>query len=126
MENRLLLVYDRKENDPIHLVAQTLVNAEADFIVPVLNTSIEFIIYTDSEHELEWVIKTMLEELSEVAYVKIYQYVKSWGPGKKHNKSQMEDAPGYIGKTLEDYLTAARVNPNSFRKRYIKLFKENK
>lgn len=126
MENRLLLVYDRKENDPIRFVAQVLVNAEADFIVPVLNTSIEFIIYTDSEHELEWVIKTMLEELSEVAYVKIYQYVKSWGPGKKHNKSKIEDVPGYIGKTLEECLTAARVSPQSFRKKYVKPFTEKK
>ncbi len=125
MEYRLLLIYDRKDVDPINYVAQVLVNAEADFIVPVLNTSIEFVIYIDGgENELEWVIRTMLEELSEVAYVKIYHYVKSWGPGKKHNKSKAEDAPDYIGKTLEACLTGARINPQSFRKRYVKPFTE--
>ena len=118
MEYRLLLIYDRRENDPINFVAQTLVNAEAEDILPILNTSSEFTIHTSGEHELEWVIDRILSELSEVAYVKIYRITKSWGPGKRYNPSAPEGADGFIGKALDEYLLGARVNPRSFRGEY--------
>lgn len=118
---RFVLSYDKKDKDPLVNIVQTLVNAEAENILPVLFTTIEFTLNIDhGNDELEWVLNRIQAEIKPSAYVKIYLIPKSWGEGKVFNSNASDEVQGIIGKGFQEALLAAKVHPKSFRMEYKK------
>lgn len=118
---QFVLSYDKKDKDPLISIVQTLINAEAENITPVLFTTIEFTLHIDDgKDELAWVLDRIHKEIKPWAYVKIYLTPKSWGEGKVFNINASDEVQGVIGKEFQKALLAAKVSPKSFRKEYKK------
>lgn len=85
----ITLAYDTKGTDPIGTVVLYLLNAEAQGLHRVLNTTLDFELIAEDENELLWVLNRISEMIEPLAYMRIYQYQANAGNGRNDMNAQI-------------------------------------